>query len=183
MQRAQSAKHHRKQVNISSIKVGIVYEVIFEHIKFELEVEVYRIQGLIRFHITLCVICSEHLLAFNCLRPSSQGERNRSVPSSFQFLERKIGCPHGNRTTAYQFCFVFGREHNRSVKFSICLFRRERNGATAYCSTFRITSLVLPIFRTVLFEVFPPERNPPIVPLFGKIWNEVERLPSHVNRA
>ena len=68
-------------------------------------------------------------------------ERNCSVPSSSQFLERKKGCSQGNGTIEYQFCIVFRPECNRSDDmFSICLFRRERNGTIAF--HFRITCLV-----------------------------------------
>ena len=56
-------------------------------------------------------------------------ERNRSVPSSFQFLERKIDCSNGNGTIAYQFLFLFTRERNRSAPqcfFSPCRFFQQQ---------------------------------------------------------
>ena len=42
-------------------------------------------------------------------------ERNRSIPSSFQFRECKIDCSHENGTIAYWFLFLFTRERNHSV--------------------------------------------------------------------
>ena len=77
---------------------------------------------------------------FQSLRPSSH--ENAIVPFRLHsnFWNGQIDRSHGNGTIAYQFCFAFRRERNRSVDtFSICLFRRERNGMIAYRSTFRIT--------------------------------------------
>ena len=70
----------------------------------------------------------------------------------------------------YQFCSVFRQKRNHSANmFSICLFRRERNGTIAYHSTFPIT-LVVPFFGTGSTEVFPSERNPS----FFHFWNNTE---------
>ena len=86
--------------------------------------------------------------SYNCaFRPSSHG--NAIVPFHLRsnFWKGQIGCSHRNGTIAYQFCFALRRERNRSVDmFSICLCRRERNGTIAYCSTFRITFLIVPFF-------------------------------------
>ena len=88
-------------------------------------------------------------------------EHNRSVPSTFHFLERTNSLFTRERNIAYQFCIVFRQEFNRSVDiFSICLFRPERNDRNGM----------------VLFEVFPSERNPSashFLEQYGTKWNDL----------
>ena len=68
------------------------------------------------------------------------------------FWNGQIGCSKGNRTIAYEFCFVFRRGQNRSVDiFSIGPFRRERNGTIAHRSSSRFTYLVDLFFGTERF--------------------------------
>ena len=105
-------------------------------------------------------------------RPSSHG--NAIVPFDFRsnFWNEQIGCSHGNGTIAYQYCFVFRREHNRSVDlFSICLFTRERNDCALFHFSYHLFSRSIFWNGTVLFEAFPSERNPSAV----HFWNNTER--------
>ena len=61
---------------------------------------------------------------------------------------------------AYQFCFVFRRERNRSIdKCSICLFRRERNDCVPLHFSYHFFSCSIILNETVLFEVFLSECN------------------------
>ena len=56
-------------------------------------------------------------------------ERNRSVLSLFQFLERTNRLSIREQDDCVPILFAFRREHNRSVDmFSIYLLIRERNG-------------------------------------------------------
>ena len=67
-----------------------------------------------------------------------------------------MGCSHGNGTIAYQFCFVFRRERNRSVDiFSIAC--SDGNGTIVYRSIFRITFVVVPFFGTQRFYLKCPK--------------------------
>ena len=68
-----------------------------------------------------------------------------SINDGFKLFTRE-------RNDCLPILFVFRWERYRSVDmFSICLFRRERNGTISYRSTFRITFLVVPFFGTERF--------------------------------
>ena len=85
-------------------------------------------------------------------RPSSH--ENAIVPFHLRsdIWNVQIGCSHENGTIACRFCLVLRQERSRSADtFSICLFRREWNGTIAYCSSLRVTFLVVLFFGTEQF--------------------------------
>ena len=90
------------------------------------------------------------------LRPRSQG--NAIVPFHLRsnLWNGQIDCSQGNGTIAYQFCFLFRRERNRSVDMFLfaCSYGK---GMELFVSLFSCS-----IFwnRTVLCEAFPSERSP-----------------------
>ena len=71
-------------------------------------------------------------------------ECNRSVPTSFQFLEAKVDCSHSNGTIVYQDLFLFTRECNRSsMTVSLVLSTLSSNNNTHACSWGK--SLIVPL--------------------------------------
>ena len=109
-------------------------------------------------------------LSHTSFRPRSHG--NAIVPFHLRssFWNAKRNCSHGNAIVPFHSfffspCHFFQQKLHSCMRlrqksyFSIfgtslaphCLFTREWNGTIAYCSTFRITYFIVPLFGTERF--------------------------------